>query len=388
MRSLINMYIINLYPVATGGGLQNALSFLSFLKEDSRNKQTICFVRESSELEMYCKEFNLNYCSFTDGFFGRCKFELFSARVACKAIDAKCVFTLFSNPPFNLPKIKTISGYARSNVIEKDKGFWDFLPINKILKNRVLEFVNLKLISRSDVVILETEHLFNKAITNKVFGKSKIKVVEMAPSNLVLQKLDSMNPLNVSSEGVINILYLSGPHPNKNIHNLGRVMLLLNKSKSKKTYVLNVTLPDGSYLNSVLQNFQKEGASDYIVNRGSINQGEIDNVILDAHALINVARLESFSNNWVEAWASNRLLICADAEYARASCGNAAIYVNINDADSSAKTIIDIFDNESEYLKLVERGNNHLLSLPSSKDKYFKYWEIIESSQNSIEYTQ
>jgi glycosyltransferase involved in cell wall biosynthesis len=373
------MYIINLYPVAAGGGLQNAFSFLSFLKKDTRKSNSVCFVRKNSELEAYCKKFDLKYYSFNDGFIGRCLFELYSARKVCKIIKAECIFTLFSNPPFVFPEIITVSGFARSNVIEQDRDFWNFLPILKRFKTKFFEFVNLKLVSKSDVVIVETKHLLQKAISNNVFGKSLVKLVEMAPSNLIVKKLASMTPRSISSESVINFLYLSGPNPNKNIDKLALMFFMLNRKSKTKKFVLHVTLAESEYLNKVLQSFKKTGAIEYIVNHGAIGQSEIDKVIFEAHALINVARLESFSNNWVEAWASKRLLVCADAQYAHASCGCAAIYIDINDASTSVESLFDVFDSDEKYLDLISEGNKHLECLPSAEDKYFKYWSIIEN---------
>ena len=188
-----------------------------------------------------------------------------------------------------------------------------------------------------------------------------------------------MSPKEVSSESIINLLYLAGPNPNKNIDRLARIMFLLNNKSKNKKFILNVTLSESNYLNKVLQCFKNEGASGYILNHGAIDQNKIDKVILESHAFINVSRLESFSNNWVEAWASKRLLICSDAQYAHASCEDAAIYININDASNSAEFLFDVFNDDEKYLDFIRSGNNRLEYLPSSKDKYCKYWSLIEN---------
>ena len=95
--------------------------------------------------------------------------------------------------------------------------------------------------------------------------------------------------------------------------------------------------------------------------------------------MINVASLESFSNNWVEAWAANVPLITTDAEWAKASCQDAAIYVEINDPMRAANCIDKVFSSVALRKELVENGKKILLTLPTAEQRVQQYLDIISS---------
>ncbi len=69
------MYIINFLPIASGGGLQNALSFLEQL-EDENTVDYHFIVRKGSLLEDKVKLRKYSYVAVNAGLFNRLAFEL------------------------------------------------------------------------------------------------------------------------------------------------------------------------------------------------------------------------------------------------------------------------------------------------------------------------
>lgn len=368
--------VVNMYPVAAGGGLQNALSFLSELSESSRRNEVICLVRRGSPVECFCREKNIPCISFRMGFMGRLFFELFSARLSLSGFEFQSIFTLFGNPPLNFRRVPSVSGFARSNMIEGINDFWRGTSFFRATYRRAQEFFLLWLIRRSTVVILETERLGRIAKERGLFHRSRVEVVPMSPGALVLDKLSKIDPIDVSGND-FRILYLAGPHSNKRIEELSDFIFHLN-SEGPRNFVLYTTLPSGGYLDRVVSAFEKLGLGDKLVNLGPIPVAEIPEAISRCHSMINFARLESFSNNWVEAWASGRLLIVPKEPYAEDSCGDAAFYIDQENFSESARNMIRIIDCD-DIDTFVKNGRLKLTMLPSPKEKFLMYWGILEN---------
>jgi len=372
------MLLINLYPVAKGGGLQNAFSFLTVLATSEMKGEFLCLVRKKSELQVFCKKRGIPYKAYDDGLRGRLLFEFFHVYKLCKTHKPKVIFTLFGNSPIRTVQVKKVSGFARSNIIEQDRLFWSFLPLAKRISKQVTDYIILRLMRLSDVVIVETERLEKLCRLNNIFPHSSVRVVKMAASELVIKHLKEVPPIKLDDQNTIRILYITGSHPNKNIPLLAPIFSELNRMNDKKRYILCTTLPEGLYLKEVRKAFNTYDAEDSFENIGYVCQENIPSVIASSQAMINVAHLESFSNNWVEAWASRRLLICRDANYAKDSCFDAALYINLFEPVAAAQKINNVFGEQNHFDNLVNEGTRLLSQMPTAQEKFEQYREIID----------
>lgn len=371
------MIFINFVPVSAGGGLQNALSFLSQIADEKYSEYGFNFIVacvKNGEIEDFCINNDLPYCSIASGFLGRISYELFLGYRLIRSFNAKVVFSLFGGAPIFSPKVYKISGFAYSNIIQPEIPFWDFLPIFSRVKKELTDKLRLFVACASDEIILETDYLRKRAET-VFFKQSKIHVIKMTPSRLVT---DALLPAETGRASV-DILYLSGPHPNKRIHLLAEIFSELNKGANR--YRLITTMPhDHSYCRLNASEFARLSISDACVNVGPINPADVGELLSKVDAIINVALLESFSNNWVEAWAAKLPLIATDAEWARASCGDAAIYIDPNDPANAAQRIIDVFDNPHALDAMRASGTKQLASLPTQEERFGQYMAIINAA--------
>lgn len=366
--------LLNLVPVVSGGGLQNAVSFISSLsdiKPDNYNFIIAC--RDNSKLKEISDAYGFDTHVISPGLFGRVKFELFSARHLVNNHKIEVVLTLFGNKPVCLINTFSISGFAYSNIIQNDLDFWNYLPLHKRVIKKIIDILRLRLAKLSDVIVLETEYL--KARAEKgVFQNSNLKVIKMSPSKVVLDSLEKIS--NISRNEYIDILLISGDQPNKRIHLMASILGYLSKFDSR--YRVLTTLPDGEYLKKVKFEFDNEGLGDKYKNLGTISPMNIASLLSRSSAVANIARLESFSNNWVEAWAAKLPLISTDSEWARASCMDAAIYINPEDPLRSAEVIHSALSESEKVDELVANGIRILKELPSPEQKTFEYMQIIE----------
>ena len=201
----------------------------------------------------------------------------------------------------------------------------------------------------------------------------------MAPSALVVEKLESLPPIT-SNAKTKNVLYLAGSQPNKNIHALAPLFKYLNQLDGSTFYNLHCTLPAGAYLERVKQTFEENNIADNLVNLGPLHPDSIPSHIQNVHAMINVAQLESFSNNWVEAWASRRVLICRNADYAKDSCKDSAVYINLEDPRTSASKIIEVFSSPESLNQILTKGTKQLNTMPTAIQKFNQYLKITSEA--------
>lgn len=374
------MYLINLYPVAAGGGLQNAYSFLNELSKSQYRSSCICIVRSESDLLNFCMDKGLLYEAVPSGKISRLFFELFLFRKLSHKFKSKLVFTLFGNPPLNSGKLIKISGFARSNIIENNVDFWAYLNRSQKIKMNIIDCIIKNMMRKSDVVILETQRLKRLSLDKSVFGQAKIEVVNMSPSSTLVSSLSQCKGRIIKRD--IKLLYLSGAHPNKKIHELAKIISCMNSNWEYRISLITTLDEQSDYFKLVKNEFLDNGAIEFLDNRGVISPISISPLIEECDGMINIAALESFSNNWVEAWAANRLLICRNSGYAKESCGDACVYVDVDDVDKSAHQLMDVLLDDEKYRTYCENGLRKLRELPTAKEKFDINFEIIINNEN------
>ena len=381
------MVVLNLMPPNAGGGLQNALSFLKGLESrpDLAEISVVCCV-EGGEIHRLAVDLGVVCRTFKSGVLGRFRFELFGFYAVCKEFDVRLVFTLFGNRPLFSPGVYSISGFALSNILQPEVDFWsDFVVWRKFylkFKDKIRFFTAL----RSDELIFETEYLLGRA-RETLFRRRKLHVVKMQPSNLVLDALAANEGLarQVSYGG--DFLCLSGAHPNKRIHllapifsELARLSLGAGQTPPRLMVSFNCT---SSYAEYIRRQFELYGVGHLLRFIGVVPSSEVAKVVLSSCGVINIARLESFSNNWVEAWAAGVPLISTSAEWAVASCGNAALYIDPENSLGSAYQIFELYSSPDKLRLQIAAGKLQVSSLLAGDKKIDSYCRIIFSALNS-----
>lgn len=380
------MILINLVPVKSGGGLQNALSFIDQLPYSSTladNSVVVC--RNNSEIHLACKRNGIRYILIHPSLIGRLWFELFYGQILILAFQVKVVFTLFGNPPIISFCSRKISGFAFSNILCPEVPFWDFAPPLRRLLFHLKDKIRLLGALLSDEIILETEYLALRALRG-VFSQKVIHVVEMEPSSLILPKSSESRPAPKSSCGreqaTFNILYLCGPHPNKRVHLLAPIIAELDNilRSCNISPILECSFsPDSKYAAFVARCFDDHSVSGSLRFLGPIPCDNLHIAIGRSSCLINIARLESFSNNWVEAWSFGVPLVSTRADWARESCGEAALYIDPIAPSLAAQVIARLAVDIGLQDRLRCAGFNKIKKLASRK-KIHEYEQIIFSS--------
>lgn len=365
---------INLVPIVKGGGLQNAINFL--LNLDIKELNIIDFsvvLRNDRALIDICKDRGFEYSIINNTFLARLKYELIFFFGKNKSI----IFTLFGTKPVLTWGAKTITGCAFSNLFYPKIDFWIHLtPIGKMIK-KVKDLYRLLNVRSSDVVIFETELLRKKAVEEFSFSNANTFTIKMAVSSLV-EKGGSFIDFNIQ-KNKFNILYLASAQPNKRQHLLPEIVKnMLTNGLDDFCFFLTID-EKNNYAKEVLDLISEMELELYIINLGSIESQKVAALIEQCDAMINIARLESFSNNFVEAWQMEKVLFVTDDEWAKDSCGAAAVYLDVEHYETITLSIKNIMENKKLYTDVVKKGIKQLDSYPHPKEKIAQFVEIINN---------
>jgi hypothetical protein len=83
-----------------------------------------------------------------------------------------------------------------------------------------------------------------------------------------------------------------------------------------------------------------------------------------------LSKLESFSNNIIEAWNFKKPLLISDEIWSRSICSNAAVYVPRNDVGQIVSSIEKLIEDKIFHNLIIENGSRQILSYPNIDEYY------------------
>ncbi|MGO8698222.1 MAG: glycosyltransferase family 4 protein [Limisphaerales bacterium] len=388
--------VLNFLPIYEGGGLQNALSFVdTLLDKDCAGLNVQAVVRCGSEIHQKCEKAGIRCCVVANGRMGRLRFEL-----SCRSVfkRGQVCFTHFG--PIMLSSagyLINVNGCAYCNLFYPDINCWSYLPIRQRIIAEAIDCLRRRYTSRADYWIFETEVLKERAIRLCGFPAERVGVVPMAVSRLVSPEkvnLAAKAELETSLKPGLKFLFLNSANPNKRIHLLPDLAAEM-RSRGANDFVFVTTMnPESFYSRDVAARFREMKLERHFQNLGPVAPDRVASLIACADAMCNFCRVESFSNNFIEAWTMQLPLVVTDCDWAKAACGRSALYVNPENLAECALTLGRLMQDANLRRSIVEEGKLQLKKHPTSQEKTRLYFEAIDracslgfcerSLQNSI----
>jgi hypothetical protein len=91
---------------------------------------------------------------------------------------------------------------------------------------------------------------------------------------------------------------------------------------------------------------------------------------------MNISLLESFSNNFVEAWAMQKPLLTVRDEWAFSAAQHAALYIDIVNGEIDLNSFLEAISTEPS--EVISKGVTLLRNYPTAAEKNMQYLEAIE----------
>jgi glycosyltransferase involved in cell wall biosynthesis len=372
--------VLNLLPIAKGGGLQNGMSFLRTLSGDHERRATTTVVcRDRTPLAEFCRKENLVSEIVPQGTVGRIRGEI-NRFLICS--DARICLTLFGAPIFSTKnRMISVCGCAYSNLFYPELDFWNYLKGLRYWTKQFVDSLRRRTLQKADLWIFETEVLRLRAINLCSFPANRAVVIKMAPSGFV--RKDYVDPAKRAEFARklprgFRLLMLAGAHPNKRQAVLPHLIEELRKIDAGP-FVFITTMNDrDEYAKTVIAEIHAAGLHSEFCNIGPVAAQDCASLIEACDAMLCFSRLESFSNNFVEAWAMRKPLIVTDADWARDACRNGALYVDPTNPQKAASVIKQLIAKVSTQRELIAEGEECLGSYNTPESKYREYWKVID----------
>lgn len=374
--------LLNFLPISAGGGLQNALSFVETLGLDrSRKEHCLAIVRKGSAIEMACRQQEVEAVSVEQTRLGRLLFEC-----GCRTrfTRGQACFTLFGPPMLTSGGyLLNINGCAYSNLFYPEIQFWSHYSCFSRMRREAIDWCRRHQTAQADYWIFETEALRRRALSLCGFPPERVGVVRMTPSALVAPEKvvdDIARRFDATLPQGFRLLFLNGANRNKRLHALPSIAAQLRRLGVVQFCFVCTLPPEDRYTTEISREFVRLELSRHFVNLGPVPPQQAASLVHTVNAICTFSVLESFSNNFVEAWKMERPLVVTDADWAQDSCGNAALYLNPADAASAAEKIRQLIESPHLRQRLIEQGRMQLGCYPNVQEKLDQYFGHIESA--------
>jgi glycosyltransferase involved in cell wall biosynthesis len=143
----------------------------------------------------------------------------------------------------------------------------------------------------------------------------------------------------------------------------------MRERKRPLTFLLTAPVDDSKLHKQFSELIEKYNVGEMIFITGPVNKDELSSLYSQIDFVFLLSKLESFSNNIIEAWYFGRPLIVADELWSRSICGDAATYVDRDSVTDIADKLCELLDSSEKYSEKAKRGSRMLLNYPSIQER-------------------
>jgi glycosyltransferase involved in cell wall biosynthesis len=177
----------------------------------------------------------------------------------------------------------------------------------------------------------------------------------------------------------VRLLCFSAPYPHKCIDIIPAVAKELSTRLPERNFEFVVTLPqDDPLWRKIDGEARKLGVASRVVNRGPISVADGPALYRDCHVCFMPTVLECFTATYPEAMAMGLPIVTSDLDFARAVCGDAAVYFRPRDAVDAAEQLQQLLTSGGQWTALVARAKTVLAALPTPRQRYEHYVTLLQ----------
>lgn len=368
--------LIDFGAIKTGGGVQLATNFLNQLAESSQHIEEVYLLVPDTgplskiDLKGMCK----SHLYYPNNYLKRKIFEWSELKGFVERNNIDTVYTFFGAGLPRYKGVKAVVSVAYPIICYPDSPYWGYIAPAAGAKKRVVNVFRRMRIRAADLIVVETQVMAQRMEQYAGVKSSLLRVIPPSPSLFIADM-----PFTLASGSPYRILILSGVDPHKNLWRLPEIaMRLLDLGCNNFKFVISVDKQSFFNAMPVKELFDEARLEKYFDFVGGIPADQIEQVYQESDFLINISDLESFSNNYMEAWKSGLPLICSDTDFSRNICGESAIYVNPHDAASAATAIQAFLTDSTKQQLLANIGKERLKALPDAQQKFDSIMAVLK----------
>lgn len=267
-----------------------------------------------------------------------------------------CVYTIYGPPIRRRGHAVNVSGVAYSYLFYPDVDYWAGTPAHRRPARWLRDRLRLSSIQRADGWVFETETLRGRAIAQLGLDPARTTVITPGPSPFVTNPRPCARlaqRLRMLPDRP-RVLLAADFYPNKNLTAVPRVARACRRLFGESPLFVFTLDPAGPGATVIRGLADQLGVRDDVFFLGRVSQQSIGQALAEAHCVLLLSEVESFSSNIIEAFVSGLPLVISDRDWARASCADAAVYVEPREPGSVARGLAEAMGAARD--RLVARG--------------------------------
>jgi glycosyltransferase involved in cell wall biosynthesis len=243
--------------------------------------------------------------------------------------------------------------------------FWQDLSVLPRCRAKLRDKLRMAATVRADGWFFETEDIRQRA--------SVLLQIPQARSTVILPVAPPAAKPRTSSHGSTtgrSVLVASSWNPNKNLTILPSVAHVLQRlwPGTEVRFVLTVSADDPRSV-ALLRSAEEIGVENALEFIGHQDHNALMVKYQQCDAVLLMSRLESFSNNIVEAWATYTPLVVTKAPWATVICQSGAVYINRDDPENIARTLLEVMCDPDLRDRVISSGRELLKRYPDTTER-------------------
>ena len=192
----------------------------------------------------------------------------------------------------------------------------------------------------------------------------------------VLELPNSISPLELCSNQ-IKLLFLCGWQLNKNVMLIPYIAHAAKSEGIALTIYLTASIDGSKMYKDFVKLLKSLDVDDRVFLIGSVEKEQLPSLFKQIDYVMLLSRLESFSNNIIEAWYHRRILMVSDEIWSRSICDDAAIYVERNEPVKIVKVIRSMEADLAIKARIINKGSEKLKEFPSVEQRIMHEVEFL-----------
>jgi glycosyltransferase involved in cell wall biosynthesis len=213
-----------------------------------------------------------------------------------------------------------------------------------------------------DLVLCQTDVAAERFAREFHFKGATAVMPNAVSSKIELEKIGTPNVF-CNTTKKIKFIYVSLYAPHKNLELIVETFKRYREELLDILCVLTISPENHKDAPRLLQTIKDEGLSDNIISVGNLPQQELYRYYLHADGVLMPSLLESFSGVFVEALKFGVPIVASDLDFARAVCGNAALYFDPFSPASLKETLLLFSNDKTIRQQLIAAGDQQVQHL-------------------------
>jgi len=372
--------LLDFSGIKSGGGAQLAVNFLDaiFVRQHGQHASNIVYVlvSDAGPLKGLVKRYkHVRSFAVPTNYFRRVLFEHWVVPKLIRQHEIEVVYTFFGAGLPAVGRASTIVTVAYPILCYPDSPYWVKAPLVPRLKAKFRNWVRKRRLRKADYLLVETEVMRKRL--GKILGRDSGAIGVLPPAVTEHVREAKPNPVSKTHRFAI----VSGLAHHKNLWRLAEIADCLVEA-GRQDIVFDVTVQAEDFWSHVGKPSYQSKIEDIFNFLGPLNPKDIGLAYDQAYGLLILSDLESFSNNYMEAWKAGVVIVSSDRDFSQGICGESALYCEPHDVGSVVRALEMAVDDKRVKERCIKEGRRRLALLPSTAERAESIWSQILAVAN------